>query len=150
MELQEFELPVRSQDGTHKNTNIHKWGELLCEASRNFGRPMGADVCDLFVQQMQDVGFVDVQQRNFLWPTNAWPKDPFMKELGHRTMINCLDGLEGFCLALLTRGLGWKKEEVDVFVAMVANDFKDRKIHSFIPMPVTFGRKPFDHEKTFL
>ena len=69
-----------------------------------------------------------------------------MKELGKWNQVNILDGLEGFCLALLTRGLGWKKEEVDVFVALVAKDFRDRKIHAYFPMPVTFGRKPFPGE----
>lgn len=107
---------------------------------------MGADVCDSIVQQMQDVGLVDVQQCNFVWPTNTWPKDKFMKQLGFRTMISCTDGMEGLCLALLMRGLGWKKEEVDVFVALVKNDFENRDIHAYIPMPVFYGRKPFEHE----
>ena len=142
MELQEFVVPVESRDGTHKNTNILKWGQLLCEAARRLGRPMGADVCDLIAQQMQDAGFVDVQQRNFAWPTNTWPKNKLMKELGHRTRISCTDGMEGLCLALLTRGLGWSKEEVDVLVALVRKDFNDRSIHAYIPMPVFFGRKP--------
>lgn len=78
---------------------------------------------DVFVQQMREAGFVDVQQHNFVWPTNTWPKNPVMKELGWRTLVSCIEGMEGFCLALLTRGLGWKKEEVDVFAALVKNDF---------------------------
>jgi hypothetical protein len=146
LELQEFVVPVNSRDGTHENTNIFKWGQLLCEGARKLGRPMGADVCNLIVQQMQDVGFVDVQQCNFAWPTNTWPKDKFMKQLGLRTRISCTDGMEGLCLALLMRGLGWKKEEVDVFVALVKKDFEDRDIHAYIPMPVFFGRKPLEHE----
>lgn len=103
---------------------------------------MGANVCDLIVQQMQDMGFVDVQQRNFAWPTNSWPKNKLMKELGVRTRISCTDGMEGLSLALLMRGLRWSKEEVDVFVALVKKDFNDRSIHAYIPMPVFFGRKP--------
>jgi hypothetical protein len=31
----------------------------------------------------------------------------------------------------------------------VAKDFKDRKIHAYCPMPETFERKPYDHEKVF-
>lgn len=113
------------------------------------GRPLGSDACDLYVQQMHEAGFVDIQQRMFMWPSNGWPKDPFMKELGRWNQINCLDGLEGFCLALLTRALGWRKEEVDVFVAQVTKDFKDRKIHAYFPMPVIYGRKPLPEEKVF-
>ena len=149
MELQDYGLPVKSADNTHLGTDLLRWGELLCEAARAFDRPMGSDVSDKYVQWMQDAGFVDIQQRMFMWPSNAWPKDPFMKELGRWNQINILDGLEGFCLALLTRGLGWKKEEVDIFVARVSRDLRDRRIHAYFPMPVTFGRKPFPHEVVF-
>lgn len=149
LELQDYGLPVRSKDGTHAGTNIHKWGALLCEAGRKMGRPMGSDVCDHYVAWMEAAGFVDVQQRMFMWPQNAWPKDPFMKELGRWNRVNCLEGLEGFCLALLTRGLGWKKEEVDVLVALVTKDFNDRAIHAYFPMPVVFGRKPLEGEVVF-
>jgi len=149
LEIQDYGLPVKSADDTHLGTDLLRWGELLCEAARQLGRPMGSDVSDRYVAWMEEAGFVDIEQRMFMWPSNAWPKDPFMKELGRWNQINILDGLEGFCLALLTRGLGWRKEEVDVFVARVARDLRDRKIHAYFPMPVTFGRKPFPHEVGF-
>ena len=126
-----------------------RWGELLCEAARELGRPLGSDCADHYLTWLADAGFVDIQQRMFMWPTNGWPKDPFMKELGRWNQVNILEGLEGFCLALLTRGLGWRKEEVDVFVARVGNDLRDRGIHAYFPMPVTFCRKPFAGEVAF-
>lgn len=142
LELQDYGLPVRSADGTHEGTSVQRWGELLCEAARVFGRPMGSDVSDCYVQMMLDAGFTEVTQRMFMWPSNPWPKDPYMKELGRWNQVNVVEGLEGFCLALLTRGLGWKKEEVDVLVAKVASDLRNRKIHAYFPMPVTYGRRP--------
>ena len=72
-----------------------------------------------------------------------------MKLLGQWNQVNILDGLEGFCLALLTRGLGWKRQEVDVFVAKVSRDFRDRRIHAYFPMPVVYARKPFEGEVPF-
>ncbi len=72
-----------------------------------------------------------------------------MKQLGQWNQINILDGLEGFCLALLTRGLGWKKEEVDIFVARVSRDLKDKRIHAYFPMPVTYARKPYPGKVPF-
>lgn len=140
---------MKSFDKTHIGTDVHKWGELLCEASRNMGRPLGTDCSDNYPGWMADAGFVDIQVQMYMWPINGWPKDPFMKQLGRFNQVNILDGLEGFCLALLTRGLGWKKEEVDVFVAKVSNDLRDKKIHAYFPMPVTFGRKPFPGEVAF-
>lgn len=149
MELQDYGFPVKSFDGTHLGTNILRWGELLCEAARKIGRPMGSEVSERYVHWMKEAGFVDVQQKMFMWPQNSWPKDPFMKELGRWNQVNVVDGLEGFCLALLTRGLGWKKEEVDIFVAKITADFRDKKIHAYFPMPVAFGRKPFPGEVAF-
>ncbi|KAF2720371.1 S-adenosyl-L-methionine-dependent methyltransferase [Polychaeton citri CBS 116435] len=143
LELQDYGLPVRSFDGTHAGTNIHLWGELLCAAAKQLGRPMGSDACDLYARKMREAGFVDVHELTYMWPSNSWPKDPKMKEIGKWNQVNCIEGLEGFCLALLTRGLGWEKLEVDIFVAKVRQDFMDRKIHTYFPMPVVFGRKPF-------
>jgi hypothetical protein len=85
----------------------------------------------------------------FMWPSNGWPKDPLMKTLGQWNQTNILEGLEGFSLALLTRVLGWQREEVDVFVARVSNDMRNRRIHAYFPMPVTFGRKPYPGEIPF-
>lgn len=149
LELQDYGLPVRSTDGTHEGTDLMRWGELMCEAARTLGRPMGSDCSDLYTQMMQEAGFVDIQQRMFMWPTNGWPKDAYMKELGKWNLFNILDGLQGFCLALFTRALHWRKEEVDIFVARISRDLKDRRIHAYFPMPVTYGRKPFPHEVVF-
>lgn len=146
LELQDYGLPVKSADGTHEDTSLARWGELLCAAARRMGRPMGSDACELYEGQMRAAGFVAVQRRMFMWPSSGWPRDAYMKELGRWNMVNCLAGLEGFCLALLTRGLGWRREEVDVLVAQVTRDFKNRGIHAYFPMPVTFGRKPFEGE----
>lgn len=147
IEFQDYGLPLKSADGTLEGTHVDRWGHLLCEAARALGRPMGTDASANYKQWLEEFGFVDIEERLFMWPINAWPKDPYMKELGRWNQVNILDGLEGFCLALLTRGLGWRKEEVDVFVAKVSNDLRDRRIHAYFPMPVIWGRKPFPHEK---
>lgn len=58
-------MPISPKGGRHEETIIHKWDELLCKAARMLGCPMSFDFCDLFVLQMRETGFVDVQQRNF-------------------------------------------------------------------------------------
>lgn len=149
LEFQDYGLPLKCADETLTGTSLEQWGILLCEAARKLGRPMGTDVSDRYREWMEAVGFVDIEERHFMWPSNSWPKDPYMKELGRWNLINILDGLEGFCLALLTRGLGWSKAEVDIFVANVSNDIRDRRIHGYYPMPVFWGRKPLDYERNY-
>ena len=149
IEIQDYGLPVRSADGTHVGTDLYRWGELLCAASTRLGRPLGSDCSDHYVTWLRDAGFTDISVRMFMWPSNSWPRDPYMKEIGRWNQMNILDGLEGFCLALLIRGLGWKKEEVDIFVAKVSNDLRNRKIHAYFPMPVVMARKPVAGELVF-
>jgi len=146
IEFQDYGLPLKCADDSLSGTSLERWGILLCEAARNLGRPMGTDVSGRYRQWMEEAGFVDIEERHFMWPSNGWPKDSYMKELGRWNQVNILDGLEGFCLALMTRGLGWSKPEVDIFVAQVSNDIKDRRIHGYYPMPVFWGRKPLPGE----
>jgi hypothetical protein len=100
-------------------------------------------------QLMEGVGFMDVQDVVLKRPTNDWPKDPRMKEIGrvsdvfactrngHLTIcdkfscLNYLQGLEGFTLAPFTRVLGWTVEEVQVFLALVREESTNRKMHGY-------------------
>lgn len=59
--------------------------------------------------------------------------------LGIWTQQNALDALEALSLAVFTRpvgqgGLGWSKEEVEVFLTGVRKDIKNVNIHSYWPM----------------
>jgi len=44
--------------------------------------------------------------------------------------------LEGLSYAALTRGLGWSKEEVEVFLTAVRSDLNNTKIHAYWEMCV--------------
>lgn len=142
LEFQEYGLPLKSSDGSLDGTSLQRWGELMCEAARKLGRPLGSEVSDHYKEWMEKAGFTEVQEQLFMWPSNAWPRDKYMKELGHWNMINIIEGLEGFCLALLSRGLGWERQEIDILVAKITQDIKDKRIHAYYPMPVVWGRKP--------
>jgi len=47
---------------------------------------------------------------------------------------NLEPGLEGLSMAIFTRGLGWSKQETDIFLASVRKDMRDTKIHSYWQM----------------
>jgi hypothetical protein len=55
-------------------------------------------------------------------------------KVGLWTNENLGPGLEGFSLGLFTRVLGWKKEEVEVFLTKVRKDMNDKKTHAYLPM----------------
>lgn len=52
----------------------------MLEASIKLGAPL--DSIESVKAHMIGAGFVDVEVRDFCWPTNAWPKDPELKRIG--------------------------------------------------------------------
>jgi uncharacterized OsmC-like protein len=49
---------------------------------------------------------------------------------------------ESYSLALLTRVLGWKVEEVRVLIAKTRRELKGRGVHGYCNMHFIYGRKP--------
>lgn len=77
-------------------------------------------------------------------PIGPWPKDPKQKEIGSFQLLQSLDGVESFTLAIFTRVLGWSAEETEVLMAGVRSEFKDRKNHLYSLIHFVSGRKPED------
>ncbi|KAF6803728.1 methyltransferase domain-containing protein [Colletotrichum sojae] len=132
IELQEFDLFPRSDDGTLKpDSALLKCCKLLMEASEKFGRPY------MQIPSLQgllrDVGFVDVTMDVQKWPSNSWPKEVRYKEIGIWQHENMMAGLEAFTMAPLTRAHGWTPAEVQVLLVDVRKDLKDRSIHAYWP-----------------
>jgi hypothetical protein len=105
----------------------------MIEAAGKAGRPMD-QTGDSFKQWMEEAGFENIEIKIFAWPSNVWPKNKSLKEIGRWNEINLIQGVEGFTLALLTRVLGWSKAEVEILSAKVKNDLKNRSIHAYFEM----------------
>ena len=45
---------------------------------------------------------------------------------------NLLDGVQAMSMAILTRGLKWSREEVEVLLAGVRDDLRNRAVHSYV------------------
>jgi hypothetical protein len=133
LELQDLQFPFKSDDGTLTPDHaLYQWSEYMLEASTKAGKPL--NYSSQFESLLKDAGFVNVKGKALKWPSNSWPKNKTEKTLGFWQNENLVYGIEGFSLALFTRILGWKKEEVDVFLAKVRSDIKDRNIHSYLSM----------------
>lgn len=104
----------------------------MLEAGIKLGRPL--NTASKYKEMLEAAGFVNVTSVLLKWPQNDWPKEKKFKVLGMWCLQNILQGLDGFSFAFFTRGLGWTKEEVDVFLVDVRKDMKDTKIHSYWPM----------------
>ncbi|KAF5722189.1 methyltransferase [Fusarium mundagurra] len=119
VECQDITFPAKCDDGTlKKDSYIEQWSSFIIESTNKFGRT--AESAKFYKQQMIDAGFVNVTEVVYKWPSNRWPADPYYKQLG----------------------LGWTPEEVEVFLANVRVDMKDRRIHAWWPIHVVYGQKP--------
>jgi hypothetical protein len=81
MEVADICLPVQSDDGTlPADSALKKWCDLVLDGSTKIGR--GSDTAMHYKEQMIASGFDNVVQVVYKWPTNQWPKNKKMKELG--------------------------------------------------------------------
>jgi hypothetical protein len=107
-------------------------------------RGVGLDTCGRAGEMMAAKGFVDIVRRRFVWPINHWPDDARLKDLGDHVCCNFINEhhLEGICLALFTRYLGWTMEQLAPFLFQVKRDFLNVNYHGYFDIWVTYGRKP--------
>ncbi|KAL6352360.1 hypothetical protein LRP88_14342 [Fusarium phalaenopsidis] len=133
LELQDMSLPARSDDDTlHPDSYLSQWCKCCFEAGQNLGRPVFPTT--EYKNYLGAAGFEGIVEVQRKWPTNAWPRDKYFKELGNWTRANIAGGLDGLSLAYFTRGLGWSPEETRVFCAHTRKDMENPKIHAYWPM----------------
>ncbi|QKX58229.1 uncharacterized protein TRUGW13939_05350 [Talaromyces rugulosus] len=140
-EMQSFRIEIFSDDGTlEKAPYTTQWTGLLKEASEKFGKLMTN--MDEWPDKMTAAGFDDVTLRIIKVPMNPWPKDAKQKEIGRYMQVEQESAAPGYTNALLSRVLGWSKEEIDVLLARVVSELRDRSIHQYSKLYVIYGRKP--------
>jgi hypothetical protein len=122
-----------SDDGTLKeDSTMYKWCRLLDEAAGKFNRCF--ERTTRFKDLLKEVGFVDIVETRYKWPTNHWPKDKKYKELGQWNNANASSALEALTMAPFTRGHDWSREEVELFLVDLRKDWNNPKIHAYWPM----------------
>lgn len=81
LELADITLPTQSDDGTlPADCALMQWADHGIKAGEMLSHSVIS--AKLYKQQMIDAGFVNVVEKVYKWPTNAWPKDPRYKEIG--------------------------------------------------------------------
>jgi ubiquinone/menaquinone biosynthesis C-methylase UbiE len=141
IELVELELETYcDDDSVPPDSAMVRWGELMIEAFQKIGRhePDGEE----YKRILERTGFEDVHLETIKRPSNDWPRDPKMKEIGKYCCLNFLEGMEAFTIAPFTRILGWKLEECQVFLAQLRKDYVTRKFHGYHKGILVYGTKP--------
>jgi hypothetical protein len=107
------------------------------------GQIFGADARSprYLKQWMENAGFVDVEEHILKLPVGPWPREPRLKQVGLFEMVNMTEGIQGLTIMLLTRCLKWTATEVELFLADVRKDVRNKKIHSYYHLYVGLQKK---------
>ncbi|KAK4548745.1 hypothetical protein LTR36_008518 [Oleoguttula mirabilis] len=135
LETGEVQFPPKRADGEEaKESPFIRWGEHAYEASANAGIDMRAS--EKFSNQLEALGFVNVEREEVQWPNGPWAKGRKNKLMGRLVYQNTLDAIPAVAIALFTRRLGWTKEQVDAYTAECIKDVDDKSNHFYYPMQV--------------
>ncbi|KAM3088535.1 hypothetical protein ACMFMG_000172 [Clarireedia jacksonii] len=140
LEMQDPQMPIMCIDSSMDGTALQEWGYVSCLAAEKRGRKLTNS--KHYGRFMKEAGFVDIVEKHFYWPCNPWPKGKKEKLLAVWMQQNLMDGIHAMTMRNLTTGLGWRPEEVEMFLVEVRKDAKNRRIHSYVDVVVFYGRKP--------
>jgi SAM-dependent methyltransferase len=140
-ELQDICFPCKSPDGTLSGTSIDKWQSLIIQGLRNLGKDF--EKVKEYGSYMREAGFVDVVETKYTWAIGPWIAGKKEKIQGKLWGQNFLDGIHGWSMAIITRGMKWEVEEVEKLLEEVRMDVGNwREMHVYVEMYVVYGRKP--------
>lgn len=103
----------------------------------DFHTAAGGKIADM----MREAGLVNVQERVLHVPLGTWPRHPDLKRVGEYWRHILLEGAQAIALGPLTRGCGWTREQVEVFLVEVRRAYMDNNSLMYMPMYVTYGQK---------
>ncbi|ORY56381.1 S-adenosyl-L-methionine-dependent methyltransferase [Pseudomassariella vexata] len=138
-ELQDVIAEFKTFDRTIEGTALQQWNRLMVEGVRNLGRDMRAARSNK--RRMEEAGFQNIVEHRLPIPVNHWPRGAQHKNLGRDQMRSALDGIQAPTIQVLSKGLGWSREEAEVFLINVRKEIQNPHIHSYFEMIVVFGQK---------
>ncbi|KAL6917305.1 hypothetical protein FSST1_008800 [Fusarium sambucinum] len=141
LEMQAVHAEFKSDDDTVGNAeHALFWMKTIVEGSVQFGKPLNCT--PKWKQEMEEAGFVDVEQKILKIPIGSWPKDPTLKEIGHFQSLQEAKLIASYTPGIFSRILHWKDAEIQVLMARVKKDLSNPAIHLYVPVYFIWGRKP--------
>ncbi len=145
LELQEMlHYPYTDDHSMSPDHPVAEFWRLIAEALSALGVNFHSTL--VLPDMMREAGFINVETRILNAPIGPWAKNEVLKLVGLFWRTILMDGLEPIALGPLTRGLGWSKEEVFVFLVRVRiayNALKRDRVHAYMPCYIITGQKPF-------
>jgi hypothetical protein len=115
-----------------KGSAFERWQVLIEETTPALNRDLRKTIH--YKSYFEEVGFVDIVEKQFTCPIGTWAKDPRMKTIGAWTKEDALIGLHGWSAAVLMRDLGMSSQEVEKLLTEVTSDINSTWLHCYIYM----------------
>lgn len=147
MELQEIHhYPHHARTGDavppHEHPVAQYW-TYINEGLAQLGVDFPAAAGGKLATKMQAAGFVNVTERVFHVPLGTWPKNQVLKTVGLYWRTILTDGLQAIALGPMSRGMGWSREQIEVFLVEVRRAYSDHTSLLYMPMHIVYGQKPY-------
>ncbi len=112
---------------------IQQWCELMNEGALKGGINLHVSGAQI-KEAMEEAGFKNIKIIDYKLPIGLWPADARLREAGKYALGAMFYGLQGISLAIFTRFLEWSVEEMEVLLAKVRQEWRQRRVHSYWPM----------------
>jgi SAM-dependent methyltransferase len=132
LELYDGIFPFKYIGEAPKDSAMYQWSEAVSAGAMKSGRPWNNT--QYFKKWLEEIGFEDIVERKFYWPTGGWPVGEYYKTLAAYWQENMTGGgLEAISRKVLAL-MGWSEDETEKLLSEVKKDFLDTSIHAYLPM----------------
>jgi len=122
-------VPMSDDNSVTPESIFSQWGKISLELGDKFGKSL--KTADESKAGIEAAGFINVVEHRWKLPIGGWPADKRFKELGQWNRLNWEQGIEGWCMYLLTHLMQWSMPEVQVYLAKMRQALRDRHIHAY-------------------
>ncbi|KAK1758616.1 hypothetical protein QBC47DRAFT_399513 [Echria macrotheca] len=143
LEIQEvFHSPISVHGTMPPDHPVAQYWRFIHDGLTRLGVQFHAVANERMKHMMQECGYVNVQERVLHIPIGTWPKNKVLKTVGLYWRTILLDGVQAIALGPLTRGCGWSREQVELFLIQVRKGYHDNSCLAYMPLHIIFGQKP--------
>lgn len=143
MELQEIHhFPMSGNCTLRADHPVAQYWKYVDEGLENLGINLRFSDEGRIASMMRQCGYVNVTERIFHIPIGTWPRNKTLKNVGRYWKTILLDGIQAIALGPMTRGLHWRREQVETFLVSVRNGYHDNSMLLYMPLVCVFGQKP--------
>ncbi|KAJ5637128.1 hypothetical protein N7490_007007 [Penicillium lividum] len=134
-----------------ENSILRSWGPNQNMASETAGRRFG--IMHTMQESMEKAGYTDFHVKDYKLPIGPWPRDKQLKEAGSVNFHHWIEGMEGYCMWLLTRyghPAPWSMEEVLVYLAELRKEIINPRNHCYHRARRIWARKPYHSTEPYI